>query len=387
MRVLNVTAFFEAHRGGIEIVAGRLVRALAEKGVETTWLATATDAPPAELHTVSAPAWNIAERRLGFPWPVIGPIGLGALWRAVGDNEVVVIHDCLYPTSLSAFAIAKMRGKPVVVIQHVGAVPYRNPVLRTLMQFANRVLATPMLAMADQAVFISQVTSAYFRGAPFKSAPQHIFNGVDTTTFRPLSGPAERTRMRRKLGVADDAVVALFVGRFVEKKGLALLRRAAAARPDVCWTFAGWGDEDPESWDLPNVAVFRELSGAGLAELYGASDVLVLPSVGEGFPLVVQEALACGLPVVCGAATVGADPRAAPFLEGVALDSPDPAADLLRALEAALASPTTAEARSAFAAEAYSWSSAAARYVEIFSHLCRRMQDEPEAAKVRGVGP
>ena len=53
--------------------------------------------------------------------------------------------------------------------------------------------------------------------------------------------------------------------------------------------------------------VFSDLAGPGLAELYRASDVFVLPSQGEGFPLVVQEALACGLPVVCGDESTGAD--------------------------------------------------------------------------------
>ena len=116
--------------------------------------------------------------------------------------------------------------------------------------------------------------------------------------------------MRRKLQLGGGPI-ALFVGRFVEKKGLHYLREAAAIRRDVQWVFAGWGPIDPGSWGLPNVRTYAGLKDNSLADLYRASDVLVLPSKGEGFPLVVQEALACGLPVVCGSELTQADPAAA----------------------------------------------------------------------------
>src|SRR5208283_4455637 len=73
----------------------------------------------------------------------------------------------------------------------------------------------------------------------------------------------------------------------------------------------------------PNVYVFADLRGSELAELYRASDLFVLPSTGEGFPLVIQEAIASGLPVVCGLETASADSAMKSFVHGVRLQEGD----------------------------------------------------------------
>ena len=89
------------------------------------------------------------------------------------------------------------------------------------------------------------------------------------------------------------------MGRFVEKKGIALIRPSLDI-PGVAWTFVGWGPLSPGNWsELPdNARVFERLSAADVVPLYQEADLLVLPSSGEGFPLVIQEALACGTPVL-----------------------------------------------------------------------------------------
>ena len=373
-RLLTVSNYFDTHLGGLEIVAGRLARELAARGFQVTWLASAATPAPegcaGGVKTASFGVWNIAERRLGVPWPVLSPAAALRLWREVRAADAVLLHDSLYMTSIVTFLAARASRTPLVVIQHIGAVPYRNPILRGVMALANRVVARPILGGAGQVVFISQFVRDFFGRVKFRRAPLLIFNGVDTEVFRPASDD-ERAAARQRFGIAPDERVALFVGRFVEKKGVARLGKVAGQRPDITFAFAGWGLIDPAAWGLDNVRVFSDLAGPGLAELYRASDVFVLPSQGEGFPLVVQEALACGLPVVCGDESTGADADVAPLLVGVDLAGTDEdvAARIGTAIDRVLADRGDGAARAAFVRGRYAWSAAAERYAEVLDRL------------------
>ena len=373
MKLLTVSPYFESHRGGVEIVAGRLARELEGRGVEVTWLASGVSAPPTGPPSQPLRVWNVAERRLGIPYPLPSPGALAVIDRQTRACDALLVHDALYATSVAAVLAARRRGKPVLLVQHIGQIPYRGWLARVLMATANATLARVMLAMADQVVFISQIAAEFFAGVRFARPPLMIFNGVDTEVFRPADAGA-RVALRARLGLAEGRPQALFVGRFVEKKGLRHLERLAALRADIDFNFAGWGPLDPQGWGKGSVRVFRDLAGAGLAELYQACDVLVLPSVGEGFPLVVQEALACGLPVICGAEVAIADPEATPFLTGITVDD-DPgstAGRLSAALDAALAAPADAGERAGFARRRYAWDAVGARYLEALQSLVSR---------------
>ncbi|HXV01887.1 MAG TPA: glycosyltransferase family 4 protein [Caulobacteraceae bacterium] len=373
MKILTVSPYFESHRGGLELVAGRLAREFVRGGCEVTWLACDASPPPAAeagLEAVAIAAVNLTERRLGTPFPIPSAAGARTIANAVRACDIVVAHDGLYPTTLIASRAAAQAGKPVMVIQHIGAIPYRNPALRGAMSLGNALVARPLLARAAQVVFISRTTAAYFASVRFKAPPATIFNGVDTDVFRPAD---DRTAARAVFGLPAERPLALFVGRFVGRKGLGILRRAAAERADITFAMAGWGHLDPAAWGLPNVAVFADLAGERLARIYQGADVLVLPSRGEGFPLVIQEALACGLPVVCGAETAAADPEAAPFLTGVDLtggDEGEQARRVATAIDVVLAAgPPDREARRGFAAARYSWSAAGERYLGLIRGL------------------
>jgi glycosyltransferase involved in cell wall biosynthesis len=379
LAVLMLSHYFDDRRGGVEIVAANLARELAGLGFELTWLAAAPQMPVApqeacDIRRVSLPALDIAEKVLGIPYPILLPAAWVRIFRQVRRSDIVLVHDTLYMSTILARIASRAFRKPLVVVQHIALVPYKSALLRGMMKLANACIATPTLRNAARVVFISHTTMRDFCGIHWKRAPSLIFNGVDTDIFQPAGSERLIEQERENLQLPIDRPIALFVGRFVEKKGLNVLQCLARSRPDVSFAFAGHGPLDPAAWGLSNTRVYRDLSGRSLAGLYRASDLLLLPSVGEGFPLVVQEALACGLPVVCGADTAEADLRAAAFLRAVRVDLASPKETASRfsdAMTQLLAAPfkTSRSAGFDYARNNYSWTRAAEAYAGIFREL------------------
>lgn len=327
MKLLMVTHYFADHRGGIEIVAGELAHHLTQvdKDLHMTWVASgATQSEDtAEIQHVGIPVWNITENRLGVPYPIWSPVGLWRLLAFIREADMLLLHDAIYMGSVFSVLFARLLRKPVLVVQHISEVPYERVFLRTAMRLANALLVGPVLRAADQVVFISEKTARFFQERiRFRVPPKVIYNGLDTACYYPAT-PQSLKKARHDLCLEDEAPVCLFVGRFVEKKGLPFIRQLAAATPDVTWILAGWGPIDPMTWGLSNVRVESQRRKASLVELYHAADLMVLPSIGEGFPLVIQESLACGLPVLTSEDTARGDPGAAAFLYALPLEGED----------------------------------------------------------------
>lgn len=391
MKLLMITNYFESHRGGLELIGGRLVRELLRQGEDVRWLASDVTPPAGDRELdgreLAVRVLNITERRLGIPFPFPSPRAIWRIGREVRRSDAVLLQDSLYPMCVVAFLFARLWRRPVIIAQHVGIVPYRNRLFRLIMALLNRLSARPMLARAERVAFFSEITARYFADVRRRVPAKLMFTGVDTELFRPAA-TAEKPVLRQRLGLAADRPVVLFVGRFVEKKGLPILSRMARLRPDIQWAFAGWGHLDPEEWGLSNVTVFRGLTGAGLVPLYQASDLFVLPSKGEGFPLVIQEALACGLPVVCSAENAEADAAVAPYLFPVALDDANldaTAAAFCAEIDRRLASGANEGdlpmKRFRFVSQRYSWSVCGAKYRDLIRDALRvaEQRNQPTA--------
>ncbi len=367
--------YFASHRGGIESVAEELFGGLAAREQEVAWIASDATPPPnpaGRSHAVSLRVFNLVEERVGLPFPIPKLGTLREISREVSVAEILILHDCLYLTNILAFLLARFHRVPTIIIQHTSFIPYSLCVLNAGMRFANAIVTKPMLSHAEKVVFISETTGDYFRHLHFRSSPEIIFNGVDIELYRRLGENETKAGLQRQYGLPQDRPVILFVGRFVEKKGMSAMKRMVELHPDWTWAFAGWGPLDPNAWNAANVRVFSNLRGPSMAALYRASDLLVLPSTGEGFPLVVQEALASGLPVVCSQETLGADPAMNAHVRGIPVYSGEDdrtAREFVSAIEELLHAGASSNdrpgERRAFAVSRYSWRTAVERYLQV----------------------
>lgn len=370
MRIVSVTHYFPARKGGIEIVALEINRRLAARGERVDWFASASpvlpEGPP-NLHCHPMQAIEIVERLAGIPLPVWIAGGVPALWTAIRQCDAVHVHDFIYPGSMLAMAFARWHGKPVVLTQHIGEIPYDSKFLSATLSVLNHVVGKIALRSAARVVFISNAVEAYFRRfVSFRRAPAYIPNGVDTAIFYPV-GEEARLALRARLGIAADARACLFVGRFVEKKGMKLLARVVPLTPAMTWLFAGHGPLRPPEPPGQAVRIFDSLTHAELADLYRAADLLVLPSQGEGFPLVVQEAFACGLPAMVSDATAAGCEEARHLLFELPVAGEDAAQQWQAGLLAALSGAAARRAAVAgFAARRWSWDHAVDQYAQFY---------------------
>lgn len=366
LRILTVSHFFEMHGGGIERVAGHLCRRFADNGIEASWAASDADPPPeGKVDAVPIACLQLMEKRNGLPMPIPRIRGVATLARAVRSSDAVVVHDALYLTSILAMVVAKIYRKRTVLIQHIASVPFSSRILRFSMALANLVITRPMLWAADARVFISDSVRHELLGTPARCSYRLLFNGVDRTIFHPsdiVTGPEDSSAQGRRV---------LFVGRYVEKKGLSVIHALATLRPDLEFLLAGTGSIRPGDWGLGNVHDLGTRTPAELAELYRTADLLLLPSVGEGYPLVIQEAMACGLPVICGAPVHLADPDATVWLRGVSIDLRDSRGSARRCADAIDGLALTAAERGAMAGHAlahYDWEKMARTVIAMASN-------------------
>lgn len=126
-----------------------------------------------------------------------------------------------------------------------------------------------------------------------------IPNGVNPSEYADLTG---RAAFRERYRLGDDTVC-LFMGRLHRRKGVGLLVEAfkAANLPDSRLVIVG-PDEGMADTLRPlldeRIILTGYLGGADRLAALAAADVLALPAVGEGLPMVVLEAMAAGLPVI-----------------------------------------------------------------------------------------
>jgi glycosyltransferase involved in cell wall biosynthesis len=172
-----------------------------------------------------------------------------------------------------------------------------------------------MLRYYDRYLSVGSAATEYLRafGVP-ESRIHHSPHCVDNRWFAAQAEAHRRNRqaLREGAGARDDDFVVLFAGKFIDRKRpLDAVRAAAALGPGCVLMMAGDGPlADQSRAEAERLGVRLHWRGflnqSALPEAFAAADALVVPSTWESWGLVINEALASGLPCVATAGVAAA---------------------------------------------------------------------------------
>jgi len=216
----------------------------------------------------------------------------------------VIDSHFVYPDGFAGVLLGRHFRKPVVVsargsdISSYSRFPLIRPLLRYTLRRADRVIAV-CKALKDAMVDLNVPADKIFV----------VPNGVDPGKFSPY----QRTEARRKLGLPNTTIL-LSVGNLIPLKGFHLLIKALKilitdfSRTDLHLVIVGEGKSRRELQalitELQLEAHVRLVGSQPHQELflwYSAANLFCLASDREGWPNVLLESLACGVPVVATA--------------------------------------------------------------------------------------
>ena len=223
----------------------------------------------------------------------------------LGRFDLVHAHWPM-PAGLFGASLSRIRRKPFVLTSH-GAYVSDFGARSRLIQF----LVRRVLRSADTVIAVGHQHAEEVREAGDIAAGR--IRVVDMGVWRP-EAPIPKADARRKLGLAEDERIVIFIGNLYTRKGADILVRAAAALLETGARFrliiGGEGPVEPmlrELVDALSIADDVELIGGVASDdvfiWFSAADVCVVPSRSEPLGLVALEAMACGTPVI--ASSVG----------------------------------------------------------------------------------
>jgi glycosyltransferase involved in cell wall biosynthesis/protein-tyrosine-phosphatase len=263
--------------------------------------------------------WLASElRRLGVNVAVVeetrhsSPGLVPAVAQFLSANDVDVVHTHRPKDNVIGTLAARLAGVPHVVRTVHGLPEPMQGWSRTKYRVHDSVDRALLRCFADRIVAVSRHSADTLArsGYPTRSIVC-IPNGIDLERVRGTRTPLE---VRHALGIRDDELIVGTAGRLAPVKGHAHLIDAAALilrqERNARFVFAGSG---PLKADLIGRARSLGIEGAclfidpavdtraGLFDLIAAFDIFALPSLSEGSPMALLEAMALERPVVASA--------------------------------------------------------------------------------------
>jgi len=237
-----------------------------------------------------------------------GKVDIGAINAVrtyIRDEDVDVLHSHGYKSNIYGFAASKLTGRPIVSTCHNWIAADLKTRLyykidKRILPYFNKVVAVSDAIVKELAVIGVKPDKV-----------ELIFNGIGTERFRDVD-----RSMRKEFGIGEGTMVVGSVGRLVEEKGLDLLLEAAASVlvrfPKTVFLLVGDGplraalEDKATALNISDKIIFVGIR-KDIPRVYSAFDIFVLPSLLEGLPMVLLEAMAAARPILTS--SVGAIPK------------------------------------------------------------------------------
>ncbi len=225
------------------------------------------------------------------------------LKQTIKTARIDLIHAHGYKASVLSFLAENMRGNRILITCHLWT---NDTFLLRIYAFLEAIV----MKKARTVVAVSETIRDAIESRPF--GRQHvtvIWNGIDLEEWSP--GTADRITKKQTLGLREDSLVLGLFGRLTKQKGHEYLFRALTdIKADVELICVGDG---PLLENLKNTAKRAGLTNIhfleyrkDVKELLEITDIFVMPSLDEGLPMALLEAMAMGKAVI--ASRVGAIP-------------------------------------------------------------------------------
>ncbi len=238
-------------------------------------------------------------------------------WRILSDmGPYDCVHSHVHRFSGYVLALARLAGVPLrVAHSHISDEPVGRRFYRLSMNILLRLSASCGLGVSEEAM------ASLFGDHWKRDSRWHVSHlGID---LHPFMTPADASQVRAEFGISTNSFVVGHVGRFCPQKNHAFLleiaKRVCAVTSDALFFLVGDGPLRKEmeararTLGLDQRVRFLGVRDDVVRLMRGLMDVFVLPSLYEGFPMVLLEAQAAGLPC-CIADTISRETDILPEL-------------------------------------------------------------------------
>jgi len=301
LRILQVTAYYPPHVGGLEGHVEALSRKLVEAGHEV--VVYTSNVPRLKRTEVVS---GVQIRRFSCLFSPLGnPVTPGLFCKLLANEDFDVVHTHIHYHMCSTLTALSnvFKKRPLVLTVHGLMLGYHGW-RRGLELVFNRTVGWWTLRTVDRVIVLTPTLADMVEGLGARRERTAVIPGW----IEPLSigSPVDATGFRTGHGLAGKKVI-LFAGRLLPAKGLSYLIEAVG-QTETRPTVAIIGDEAP-GYAGCRESLMQQVKRSGLEEqvlflgrfaredleaAYEAADLFVLPSLGEGLPLALIEAMAHG---------------------------------------------------------------------------------------------